>query len=190
LGIEERYSGKGAEHRGTIMARKHVKLNKPSDADLYRNPLIGGSKGAAMAQVTPEELEDFEGVNTFEGDVENDTNAQGGVDKAEVRNRRRAPPRKDRASGSRTASPQGRKTHEQQLRMLERKPDLPDARQLEQDNARAEESAKLPRHEDARNRNSPSVAAASTRRASTTSTTTQARPATSPRSSKDEHHGT
>jgi hypothetical protein len=74
--------------------------------------------------------------------------------------------------------------------MLERKPDLPDARQLEQDNARAEESAKLPRHEDARNRNSPSVAAASTRRASTTSTTTQARPATSPRSSKDKHHGT
>jgi hypothetical protein len=150
LGFEERYSGKGAEHRGTIMARKHVKLNKPSDADLYRNPLIGGSKGAAMAQVTPEELEDFEGVNTFEGDVENDTNAQGGVDKAEVRNRRRAPPRKDRASGSRTASPQGRKTNEQQLRMLERKPDLPDARQLEQDNAHAVESAKLPRHEDAR----------------------------------------
>jgi hypothetical protein len=120
------------------MARKHVKLNKPSDADLYHNPLIGGSKVAAMAQVTPEELEDFEGVNTIEGDIANDTNAQGGIDKAEVRNRRRAPPRKDRASGSQTGTPQGRKTHEQQLRMLERKPDLPDARQLEQDNARAE----------------------------------------------------
>jgi len=31
-----------------------------------------------MAHVTPDELEQFEGVNTIEGDVENDTNPLGG----------------------------------------------------------------------------------------------------------------
>src|SRR5438309_263295 len=108
----------------TVVTRKHLKGSKPSDADLYRDPMIGGSKGAAMAQVTAEDLEEFAGQNTIEGDVENDTNAQGGIDKAEV-NDRREPPSKSRASGSRTVG-QGRKTHEQQLRMLERKPDFPD----------------------------------------------------------------
>ena len=87
------------------MTRKHLKGSKPSDADLYRNPMIGGSKGTAMAQVTAEDLEEFAGENTIEGDIENDTNAQGGIDKAEV-NDRREPPRKDRASpGETTARP-------------------------------------------------------------------------------------
>jgi hypothetical protein len=132
-----------------VMTRKHLKGSKPSDADLYRNPMIGGSKGAAMAQVTADDLEEFAGENTIEGDVENDTNAQGGIDKAEV-NDRRQPPSKDRASGSRT-EPQGRKTHEQQLRMLEGKPDFPDQRQLDSDLARAQTaSAKSPRHGEAR----------------------------------------
>ncbi|KRR07261.1 hypothetical protein CQ12_00230 [Bradyrhizobium jicamae] len=45
-----------------------------------------------MAHVTAEQLQQLEGVNTIEGDVENDTNPQGGVDKAEVRNARRGPP--------------------------------------------------------------------------------------------------
>jgi hypothetical protein len=121
------------------MTTKHVKLNKPSNADLHRNPLIGGSKGASMAQVTPDELEEFEGANTVEGDIENDTNAQGGINKAEVRNRRRAPPVKDNAGESRRTSLQGRKTHEQQLRILERKEDVPDARQIEQEIARAQQ---------------------------------------------------
>jgi hypothetical protein len=133
----------------SVMTRKHLKGSKPSDADLYRNPMIGGSKGAAMAQVTAEDLEEFAGENTIEGDIENDTNAQGGIDKAEV-NDRREPPSKDRASGSRTAL-QGRKTHEQQLRMLEGKPDFPDQRQLASDLARAQTgSAKSPRHGEAR----------------------------------------
>src|SRR3954454_17353742 len=103
---------------------KHLKSSKPSDADLYRNPMIGGSKGAGMAQVTADDLEEFAGENTLEGDIENDTNAQGGIDKAEVNDRREAP-RKNRASGAHTA-PQGHKTHEQQVRMLERKEDYPD----------------------------------------------------------------
>ncbi|TAI63969.1 hypothetical protein CWO89_21455 [Bradyrhizobium sp. Leo170] len=36
---------------------------------------------------------------------------------------------------------QGKKTHEQQLRMLERKPDVPDARNVEQRGARIVEDA-------------------------------------------------
>jgi len=79
--------------------------DKPSDADLHRNPLIGGSKGTTMAHVTPEELEQFEGANTFEGDVENDTNSMGGIDKAEVRNRRRRPPRDARRRAQAARSP-------------------------------------------------------------------------------------
>jgi hypothetical protein len=85
------------------MTSKHPKQKKPSDADLHRNPLIGGSKGTRMAHVTPDELEQFEGVNTIEGDVENDTNPLGGIDKAEVRNRRHGPPRKGREPGPRIA---------------------------------------------------------------------------------------
>jgi hypothetical protein len=126
---------------------KHLKSSKPSDADLHRNPMIGGSKGATMAQVTADDLEEFAGENTIEGDVENDTNAQGGIDKAEV-NDRREPSRKDRASGAR-AAPQGRKTHEQQLRMLERKPDFPDERRLNSELARTG-SARSIRHQEAR----------------------------------------
>ena len=85
------------------MTSKHPKQQKPSDADLYRNPLIGGSKGTRMAQVTPDELEQFEGVNTMEGDVENDTNPAGGIDKAEARNGRRGPPDRGREPPPRAA---------------------------------------------------------------------------------------
>ncbi|WP_245310732.1 hypothetical protein [Bradyrhizobium valentinum] len=120
------------------MSTKHVKLKKPTNADIHRNPLIGGSKGVTMAQVTSDELEEFVGVNTMEGDIENDTNPQGGIDKAEVRDRRRGPPLADRDSGPRRPQLQGKKTHEQQLRILERKPDVPDARQVEEDIARTQ----------------------------------------------------
>ena len=88
------------------MTSKHPKQNKPSDADLYRNPLIGGSKGTTMAHVTPDELEQLEGVNTIEGDVENDTNPQGGIDKAEVRDSRRGPPDHGREPGPHLAKGQ------------------------------------------------------------------------------------
>jgi hypothetical protein len=84
---------------GEIMTSKHPKQKNPSDADLHRNPLIGGSKGTTMAHVTPEELEQLEGVNTIEGDVENDTNPLGGIDKAKVRNARRGPPDHGREPG-------------------------------------------------------------------------------------------
>lgn len=60
---------------------KHLKTSKPNDSDLRANPLIGGSKGTTMAGATPEELEDLEGENTIEGDVENDANAQGAIRK-------------------------------------------------------------------------------------------------------------
>jgi hypothetical protein len=60
---------------------KHVKPTKPTDADLKGNPLIGGSKGATRAGAKPEDIEDAEGANTIEGDVENQTNPYGGIDK-------------------------------------------------------------------------------------------------------------
>jgi hypothetical protein len=89
--------------RREIMTSKHPKQKKPSDADLYRNPMIGASKGTTMAHVTPDEVEQFEGVNTIEGDLENDTNPLGGIDKAEVRNARRRPPDHGREPGPRLA---------------------------------------------------------------------------------------
>ncbi len=112
------------------MSAKHQKLKQPTNIDLHRNPLIGGSKGTTMAHVTPDELEQFEGVNTFEGDIENDTNAQGGIDKSDVRDKSRRPFRSDRDTAPRRTTLQGKKTHEQQLRMLERKPDVPDGKHL------------------------------------------------------------
>jgi hypothetical protein len=60
---------------------RHAKQHRPTDADLKGNPLIGGSKGTTMAGVTPDELEEFEGENTIEGDVENDVNPLGGINR-------------------------------------------------------------------------------------------------------------
>ena len=61
--------------------QKHPKTSTPSDQDLTCNPMIGGSKGAYRAGVKGKELEADEGTNTVEGDVENDTNREGGIDK-------------------------------------------------------------------------------------------------------------
>jgi hypothetical protein len=108
------------------MTNKHPKLDRPTNVDLVRNPLIGGSKGVTMAQAMPEDLEALQGENTIEGDVENDTNTQGGIDKAEAQgDKRDGPPRRDHGGPSRRTPLQGEKTHAQQLRMLERKPDVP-----------------------------------------------------------------
>jgi hypothetical protein len=73
------------------MSGKHRKTSRPSDADLKGNPLIGGSKGVTRAQANADEVDDVKGENTVEGDVENDTNPQGGIDKAAARNQRRTP---------------------------------------------------------------------------------------------------
>ncbi len=62
---------------------KHPKSHEPNDADLKRNPMIGGSKGALRAGASAEELEDLQGENTIEGDVANDTNRHGGIDKTD-----------------------------------------------------------------------------------------------------------
>ncbi|MDB5595145.1 MAG: uncharacterized protein JWM36_2106 [Hyphomicrobiales bacterium] len=63
------------------MSNKHLKTTEPTDADLKGNPGIGSSKGVTMSQSSPEDLEDIQGENTIEGDVENDTNPQGGINK-------------------------------------------------------------------------------------------------------------
>lgn len=60
---------------------KHLKRATTTDRDLDNNPQIGGSKGARMAGMTADELEEFQGETTFEGDLDNDTNAHGGLDK-------------------------------------------------------------------------------------------------------------
>ena len=60
---------------------KHLQRSVPTDKDLRENPQIGGSKGTTIAGVTPDELEELQGETTFEGDVGNDTNPQGGIDK-------------------------------------------------------------------------------------------------------------
>jgi hypothetical protein len=60
-------------------------MRKPSDADLRSNPLIGGSKGTTLAGATPDDLEEWQGANTMEGDLENDVNAAGGINKSESR---------------------------------------------------------------------------------------------------------
>ena len=57
------------------MTSKHPKTETPTDADLKGNPGIGTSKG--MSGADPEELE---ADSTFEGDVENETTPEGGVD--------------------------------------------------------------------------------------------------------------
>jgi hypothetical protein len=126
------------------MSNKHPKMPRPTNVDLVRNPLIGGSKGVTMAQASLDDLEDLEGANTIEGDVENDTNALGGIDKAEVKDRRRAPPKPDRDGPSRHMELQGRKTHGQQLRMLERKPDNPDSDELAREIEREQDRARPP----------------------------------------------
>ncbi|GJD34398.1 hypothetical protein [Methylobacterium aerolatum] len=57
------------------MSDKHPKTTTPTDADLKGNPGIGTSKGMAGA-----DPEDLEADSTFEGDVENETTPEGGVD--------------------------------------------------------------------------------------------------------------
>lgn len=60
------------------MADKQQGIAGPKqDEDLKNNPGIGQSKGA---YASGEDLEDAEGDNTVEGDVENDPQADGSVD--------------------------------------------------------------------------------------------------------------
>lgn len=65
-----------------MTSSKHPKQLAPGipkpPSDLERNPGIGSSKGAFAR--TGEDPETIEADNTSEGDVENDTNASGGVD--------------------------------------------------------------------------------------------------------------
>lgn len=55
---------------------QHFKTRKPSDKDLSTNPGIGQSKGLDRFSGDDE----IRGETTEEGDVSNDTTANGGVD--------------------------------------------------------------------------------------------------------------
>ena len=57
------------------MSNKHLKTETPTDADLKGNPGIGQSKG-----LTGADIEDIEADSTVEGDVENETKLDGGID--------------------------------------------------------------------------------------------------------------
>jgi hypothetical protein len=128
---------------------RHSKTIRPSDVDLHRNPMIGGSKGVTMAQASLDDLDEIEGANTFEGDLANDTNPQGGIDREDERQGR--PAHRDHTPKPRKVDQQGRKTHEQQLRMFERKPDVPNARQIEEGLSEIPHGAsRLQRHSAAR----------------------------------------
>ncbi len=66
---------------------KHLKSRNTADADLKHNPMIGGSKGTTISGTTADDLQDLQGANTIEGDTANDTNPQGGIDKAVAQGR-------------------------------------------------------------------------------------------------------
>lgn len=57
------------------MSSKHPKTETPTDADLKGNPGIGQSRG-----MTGRDIEDIEADSTVEGDVENETKLDGGID--------------------------------------------------------------------------------------------------------------
>ncbi len=57
------------------MSNKHSKTETPTDADLKGNPGIGQSKG-----LTGGDIEDIAADSTTEGDVENETKRDGGID--------------------------------------------------------------------------------------------------------------
>jgi hypothetical protein len=63
----------------TMSGKLHPKTRTPNDKDLMRNPGIGTSKGTIKGGDILDENDGLDGDNTFEGDVENDTTAQGGV---------------------------------------------------------------------------------------------------------------
>ena len=66
---------------------KHLKSQKTADADLKHNAMIGGSKGTTISGTTADDLQELQGKSTIEGDIGNDTNPQGGIDKAVAQGR-------------------------------------------------------------------------------------------------------
>jgi hypothetical protein len=82
-----------------------------------------------MAHATPDDLDASKGATTIEGDIENDSNPHGGVDKSVEHGRISRRRREQRTQRSRRPVLQGGQTHAQQLRILERQPDVPDVLQ-------------------------------------------------------------
>ena len=60
-----------------MSSSKQPKTRVPMDTDLKRNPGIGASKGTTMSGEDPEAIL---ADSTVEGDVENETTPEGGVD--------------------------------------------------------------------------------------------------------------
>ena len=71
-----------------MSGNKHPKStpeNRPTQDDLERNPGIGQSKGTFS---TGEDPENLEGVNTSEGDTDNEASPLGGVSNNKQRENR------------------------------------------------------------------------------------------------------
>ncbi len=64
-----------------MTSSKHDKGESPFQDDLERNPGVGQSKGAFS---TGGSLDEIEGDNTAEGDVENDPTPVGAVDERDL----------------------------------------------------------------------------------------------------------
>jgi hypothetical protein len=64
-----------------MTSSKQPKTRVPTDADLKHNPGIGASKGTTMSG---EDSDAISADSTFEGDVENETTPEGGVDPGHV----------------------------------------------------------------------------------------------------------
>ncbi|HEX2725543.1 MAG TPA: hypothetical protein VHN20_06965 [Beijerinckiaceae bacterium] len=63
------------------MTSKQPKTRAPTDADLKANPGIGAAKGTTMTGADPRSIA---ADSTFEGDVENETTREGGVNPRHV----------------------------------------------------------------------------------------------------------
>jgi hypothetical protein len=64
-----------------MTSSKQPKTRLPSDADLKGNPGIGAAKGTTLSGERPDAIA---AESTFEGDVENETTREGGVDPSHV----------------------------------------------------------------------------------------------------------
>ena len=79
-GISQNHGGSSSIPMSTTKHRKTGPGDPPRD-DLEDNPGIGASRGVYAGKGDPTLIE---GESTFEGDVENDTNPQGGVDPGHI----------------------------------------------------------------------------------------------------------
>lgn len=108
------------------MISKQPKPYRPSEKDMRDNPLIGGSKGATMAGMSPT-ISRMLSARTRSKVIARTMSASAA---ASTRTSHTVA-RTEEVDSSGEQACKAKKTHEQQVRILERKPDVPDARELD-----------------------------------------------------------